>query len=73
MLEKLFEHMELEVPWTYKAARCVRTVFELSKLDPETVPKDDLLEHVALDDVLWQVRAVQMGIAKMGVSQPTLE
>lgn len=66
ILEHLFTVYGILFPWSYKSARCVRTIFELSNLDKEMVPKDGLKEHVGLDDALWQVRAVQMGIEKIG-------
>lgn len=66
ILEAAYRACGITVPWSYRDGRDVRTLMELAGLTPADVPTiEGLVEHNALHDCLWQVKAVQMAFRRL--------
>lgn len=58
----------LEIPWNFRNNRCMRTLMDITKIDPKEVPRlSNETEHTALGDARFEARLFLLAEAKLAI------
>lgn len=68
ILENAYRAVKQPCPWSFRSARCTRTIYDLAGVDLKTTGlREGHIDHNALDDAFHQARAVQIAYHRLGI------